>query len=456
MALIWTFFIFSIISNITKLVNASFENNFNLKQITTTLWSINPKISKISFSIDKIISDLKNWKYPFIQKNWDFQLILNYITKNDLPPIQKLQPYKNFYNFLQKLTNFKQDIFNLLKPWNQYIIVLENIWEVRPNWGFFGSYWILKIFKTWIDIKIYDSYYPTYIKKVKLPIKEKYLQKFAKRKTINFVSPNIRWFTNIDWKNIIDLYQLTFSWEKINWVIFIKSSLFENLDVNLAKKIYEWQFINAAIDLIRWKNLPFKKEIYLRQINNFLQQNKFTILKQILKNRKQITENWDIYVYFPNISKEFENFLEKNNLIFTRKPNCFYFFDHNFWYNKTDRFLHKKIFILNWNKILFETSKNYLCLTKSNLIKLKQDIWNIKIKINYFLSVPEEYFDFIKNLEKKYKINLTQREKNILSLSPYVKNNWIIYRPEEIEREKVNIYNYYISWNNQGVMVDIN
>lgn len=42
------------------------------------------------------------------------------------------------------------------------------------------------------------------------------------------------------------------------------------------------------------------------------------------------------------------------------------------------------------------------------------------MEISYELKVPEQYITFIKNLEKKYAIQITDREKGILAIQPSV------------------------------------
>jgi len=453
---IYLFFCF--IYWINQIIFAKTNNIKNIQDIIlkfriATL-STDSKLSNFLWAISNITTQLQNHKRPFTEKNWNFRILLNYLSSHPIPNLWQLNEYKDFLNFSKKFLEIEKqvwykDIFKLLKPWKTYLVILENIGEIRPNWWFFGSYWVIKIFNTGVEIKIFDAYYPVYIKKVYIPIKEKFLQKLISWNKINFISPNIRWFSNLDGKNIKTLYEKTFSWEKINWVIFIKSSLFEKLNKNFKNQIYEWQFINASIDLIRWKKLPFKKEIYLKQINHFIQKNKFKILKQIIKNRKQIIKNWQIYLYLPTISKILEKFLENNHLIFKKDPNCFYFFDFNFGYNKIDRFLEKDIFIISGEDILFHLkNKNKFCLTWKNYNK------NIKIKIIYTLNIPETYTNFIKNLEKKYRIKLTKREKIILWLIPYVHNKWIIYRPESFNQSPT-IYDYFLTKNHTAKIIKI-
>ena len=429
-------------------------NIYNKKVTLNNLWIItyywDKNLSKFILTLDNLL----NPNIKFDKKKENILFILNYIKTHNLPNLNQFKNYQNFYNFTKKFitTYGVNQTYKLIKPTKTYLIILENIWEVRPNWWFFGSFWVLNITNSWFDIKILDSYYPVYVNRINLPISWNYIKTLLWKNYINFISPNIFWFTNTDWKNIAKLYEKTFN-KKVNGVIFVKSSLFEKYFPKLKNKIYEWQFINASIDLIRWKKEPFKKEIYLKQINNFLKENRKEIISDILKNRNQLIKNWYIQIWIPTLEKNYKikNLLEKNNLILEKKDNCFYFFDYNFWYNKIDRFLQKEIYISkNW-KILFEVhNNNKLCLSKKEIDKIK---WG-NIKINYFLNIPQSYINFIKKLEKKYKIKLTPREKHILWLTPKVKNKWIIWLPKSLWWNFI-IYNYKIKKNRSGTNLSI-
>ena len=429
-------------------------NIYNKKVTLNNLWIItyywDKNLSKFILTLDNLL----NPNIKFDKKKGNILFILNYIKTHNLPNLNQFKNYQNFYNFTKKfiITYGVNPTYKLIEPPKTYLIILENIWEVRPNWWFFGSFWVLNITNSWFDIKILDSYYPVYVNRINLPISWNYIKTLLWKNYINFISPNIFWFTNTDWKNIAKLYEKTFN-KKVNGVIFVKSSLFEKYFPKLKNKIYEWQFINASIDLIRWKKEPFKKEIYLKQINNFLKENRKEIISDILKNRNQLIKNWYIQIWIPTLEKnsKIKNLLEKNNLILEKKDNCFYFFDYNFWYNKIDRFLQKEIYISkNW-KILFEVhNNNKLCLSKKEIDKIK---WG-NIKINYFLNIPQSYINFIKKLEKKYKIKLTPREKHILWLTPKVKNKWIIWLPKSLWWNFI-IYNYKIKKNRSGTNLSI-
>jgi len=71
------------------------------------------------------------------------------------------------------------------------------------------------------------------------------------QQTINIVSPNLYGQTNIDAGNIKILYEQLFPSQPLDGVILVDTDLLTSLLPSLKPKLVEWQFINAAIDLIR-------------------------------------------------------------------------------------------------------------------------------------------------------------------------------------------------------------
>ena len=68
--------------------------------------------------------------------------------------------------------------------------------------------------------------------------------------------------------------------------------------------------------------------------------------------------------------------------------------------------------------------------------------------IKYTLDVPQEYYDYIKSLEEKYELTLTDRELGILALQPTkkyleheIQKRWesksILYFPSHIQIQNI-------------------
>jgi len=254
---------------------------------------------------------------------------------------------------------------------------------------------------------------------------------FLPDRKIGFIAGNKFGFSDIDGKNLKDLYELMFNKtyemrkvqqtmqpdlynkllnKDIKGVIFIRSDLFENLFTNFKNKVQERQFLNASIDLIRKEVRGNKKELYIKEIKQYFDNQKSNIIKNIINRFDEIANKQYITMYLSNVSTGFNAILTKNNLTNIFDPNYIYFWDTNVSYNKIDGFVTKHIQIQNEQGMIEKDSK-------SDIIDIR-DLKNGKytININYTFSIPEYYPKLIQSFEKKYEIQITDREMAILGL----------------------------------------
>jgi len=105
--------------------------------------------------------------------------------------------------------------------------------------------------------------------------------------------------------------------------------------------------------------------------------------------------------------------LTKHNLTNIFDPNNIYFWDTNYSYNKIDSFVTKHIQITDQQGMIQKENKNNDIMNVSDLKNGKYTI-----TISYTFSIPEIYPNFIQELEKKYQIQINDREKAILGLKP--------------------------------------
>ncbi len=462
-----TFFslaLFSIYSNITNILFAKnkvdiFEHK--LTDIAMYFKRYDKSVSDFILQIDKVAKDYFKWKNIFITQSWTLDQIFDYIKnkKNYLTKIW-FENYKPILDFVVKALNYKNDIYNLLgKNWEKnYIVILQNTAEKRPNWWFFGSFWFITI-QSWFikNIEIIDSYYPNWIApNIKLQAPKR-SWKFIPDKLIWFISANKFWFTNIDGRNIKNLYnhifnnpkiynkkkevikpnlfEHTFN-KKVNWIIFIRSDILSKIIPWLQQKLREREFINANTDLLKtkeyneekwltwtqlskYKKFSNKKQKYIQEVNDFLHKKQDTIFKNLVKDFKLITSQKYFNIYLDtkttNISQSgLIKFLENYNLSTNYSSWYFYFRDSNNSYNKVDTFVNKKI-------LLYDSKWNLLATWINDMIdiqKLNLKPWKYTIKIKYFLDIPQYYKNFMHWLEKKYWIKMTERELGILWLQP--------------------------------------
>ncbi|HBB03392.1 TPA: hypothetical protein DCZ39_00590 [Patescibacteria group bacterium] len=124
----------------------------------------------------------------------------------------------------------------------------------------------------------------------------------------------------------------------------------------------------------------------------------------------EIANKQYITMYLSNVSTGFNEILDKHNLTNIFDPNYIYFWDTNVSYNKIDGFITKHIQINDEQSIVVKDSK-------SDIIDIR-DLKNGKYTINiyYKFSIPEYYPTLIKEFEKKYEIQIKDREMAILGL----------------------------------------
>lgn len=206
-----------------------------------------------------------------------------------------------------------------------------------------------------------------------------------------------------------DLYTKVLN-QNIKGVIFIRSDLLEDFFSTFKQKAREREFLNASIDLIRKETRGNKKELYIKEIKEYFNNQKGNILKNVINRFNEIANRQYITMYFSNVSSGFNDILIRHNLTNIFDPNYAYFRDTNVSYNKIDGFVTKHIQIMDDHDMMVKDSKEDII----DISDLKDG--NYTIDIYYKFSIPEFYPEFIKSLEKKYDIQITDREMAILGL----------------------------------------
>lgn len=449
--LIFSFSFFCMINRIGSVlwsVNQLSILKDNLKDMAILVFPTDKKMSQSLLSLRSIIQSHEQWKNIFQSNEADMYYLIKYFQSklNDIESLESviqkftgkeynlwLTKYRPFLETFWQTLFYKDDLFSLLwKTWPQkYMIVLQNTWEKRPNWWFFGSFALLTLNWTKFDVEVIDSYKLIYLNpnaKVQTP---SWATDIVPDSDFGFISSNKFWFTDLDWENLKEIYEKVYPSDKIRWVIFVKSDYFEQIIPWFAEKLYEWQFVNASVDLIRWDKSINKKEFYLKEVNSYLQSQKNQILKNMLEKFYLLWQDNNINAYFTDISTDFQQFLYNKWYVNIYDEKKIYFWDKNIWYNKIDRFVTKTIFVEDeeWNLILDEY---WDILEVDKLIP-----WKYNIKVVYDLNIPNSYIDLMNNLSEKYDIQLTDREDVILWLRIFWDNEWMIYLPPNFKVSKV-------------------
>lgn len=410
--------IFALYHNVTQIVFSKQKHDIfakNLQEIALYSSIIDRDLAKFVLTLDVVSQSYLSWENVFRTHAWEIEYILAYILKNKHRLSEYgFEKYNSLIDFISSFYPYRKEIYNLF--WSQkkvnYLVILQNDSERRPNGGFFGSFALVTMENGFISyLKVIDSYWPNYIAPNAYILAPSWSSSFLQDPKIWFISANKFWFTSLDGKNIKDLYEKIYP-EDIKGVIFLRSSFFESLIPWFNEKLWEWQFVNASIDIIRWKQLPNKKEIYIKEINEFFDKNKLKIFQKFVNNFDQIkTQNY-INIYLSNVNSGIQNIIEKNHFKTSFKSGFLYSWDANNSFNKIDKFVTKNLQVKNssWS-IIIDTNKDII-----DFSLLKK--WLYRVRITYTLTLTENYKIFIKNLEKKYNISLWQREQYILGINP--------------------------------------
>lgn len=406
----------------------------DLNELALYASTYDPRAASVLLSMQRIIQWYENKN--FLQTyGWDIQNVLQYLSNNPEKFKQLgLQQYEPFIDFITKFSAQKDDIFSLL--WKEkvqtYIIALQNTAEKRPNWWFFGSFVKISLFDAKIvDMKFIDSYVPGILRPdITLQAPEWSKTFLGDDNTITFLASNKFWFTDIDGKNIKNLYDRTYS-DDIRGVVFVQSKLFADLLPWFQELLWEWQFKNASIDLIRWQALPNKKELYFNGVNEFMKTHQKDIAKAVIKNFQMVKDNRYIQAYVVRTSKELTSLLQQEQFqtVFTDKN--MYLWDYNSSYNKIDTFIKKTASIFDSNWVLVDES-SYDVIDISSLKP-----WAYTMRIQYILSIPDSYVSRIEGLAKQFDISLNSREKHILALYPERSTRGVVYAPENISIDSI-------------------
>jgi len=412
----------------------------NLEQIAFYTRTFDKELSQFFITLNEITQSYSKWENIFSTKEKEIDYCRKYIEKNK-EYLKKIgfANYDKLMNFLSDLRKYQKELFELLgknEAFN-YLIILQNTNEKRPNGGFFWSFAFIKVHEGRIkDLEIIDAYYPDFIAyrtRITAPART---APFLPDRKIGFIAGNKFGFSDIDGKNLKDLYELMFNktyemWkveqtmqpdlynkvlhQNIKGVLFIRSDLLENFFPSFKQKAQERQFLNASIDLIRKEVRGNKKELYIKEIKQYFDNQKWNIIKNVINRFDEIANRQYITMYFSNISTGLVDTFTRHNLTNIFDPNYIYFRDTNVSYNKIDGFVTKHIKITDEQGMLINETKNNDVI---DIRELKNGTYTIII--SYEFNIPESYINLIKNLEKKYEIQITDRELAILWLKSWM------------------------------------
>lgn len=411
----------------------------DLQQIAVYFLPIDKNVSHFLVNLDRIIQWYLAWENILTTKEEDIDKTRKYMQENK-SYLKKMgfSWYEKIIDLISDLRKYKSEFFDLMgknKPYN-YLVILQNTNEKRPNWWFFGSFAFITMDQWHIkNLEIVDSYYPDFIAYRTRIMAPEWTSAFLPDRKIGFIAGNKFGFTDIDGKNLKQLYEKMFNetyemrkvkqtmapdlynkllHKYIKWVIFIRSDTIEKIIPWFQQKIWERQFLNASVDLIRWEVRGNKKEEYIKEVKNFFAQHRTDIIRNVINNFDQLTKEQAINIWLSNVSTWLQQVIEDHNLINTFKSGYIYAWDTNTSFDKVDGFVSKYIQIKDKNDDIIKESR-------WDIVDIN-DVWTGKysMKISYELKVPQQYINFIYSLQDKYNVQITDREKGILAIQSSV------------------------------------
>jgi len=112
----------------------------NLNQLAFSFWPIDKNVSKFLLTIDDLMQSYMSGDNILQSKSQEIDELLTYIQDNK-DYLQKLgfANYEAVMDLMSDLQNHKTELFDLLgKDKSQnYLVILQNTNEKRPNGGFF-------------------------------------------------------------------------------------------------------------------------------------------------------------------------------------------------------------------------------------------------------------------------------------------------------------------------------
>jgi len=320
-----------------------------------------------------------------------------------------------------------------------YLILLQNSAEVRPNGGFYWSF-VRIVVASWAiqSATIHDSYEVPFTNSwVILTLPERTNQ-YLGHNEATFIAGNKFGFTDRDGRVISAIYNKTYN-TQLDGIIFISTDTITRLLPQIQPQLREWQFVNAAVDLIRWSNTGFKKDLYLTSIRSYLRSHAINLFVQWLVYGDILMQPWMVQLYLPQISPWLRDTIKQLHWITDLDSHHIYLWDINQWYNKISDFVSRTVRIQTWNQIIYET--------QWSIIPMSQISWgSYRLTVEYELSIPRRYYEYISRFEDKYQVHLTQRERHILGIEPLLQYQGVVFAGSGIVLQS-------IDWQGSGMVV---
>jgi hypothetical protein len=199
----------------------------DMSQLANYFLPVDRELSQKLLILDNIIQDYLNDENVLQTKSSEIEELRTYVVhRRDYLSQLGFKNYDAVMDFLAEAYQYREEIFLLLgkdQPFN-YLILLQNGNEKRPNGGFFGSFAFLTLEGGHIKhLEVIDSYLPDYLApttRINLP--QRFADAFGESRA-GFIAGNKFGFTDMDGRNIKTLYEqmfnLDFQPERVNQML---------------------------------------------------------------------------------------------------------------------------------------------------------------------------------------------------------------------------------------------
>ncbi len=415
--------------------------NDDLQLIANQAHAVDEWLSQFIRNLDTIISSYQNNNNIFVENPQVIDDARTYAVSNTRN-LSKwwFSHYESFFQLLTDLYPHKQEIYALLGKHDDrnYLAILQNAGEKRPNGWFFGSFAFANVRHGFIQqLGVVDSYLPDFLAPETSVEAPKWALPMLDEDTIRFIASNKFGFTDLDGATIKQLYEVIFNQtydkkkfqeseysdlektlvgKKIDGILFLNTEMFEQSSPQITPLLQKRQFINANIDLIRGEDRSHKKEIYLDEVNEYFSNNSISLIANMVRNFETIKDNRLLNIYLPNASPWLKQVIEKNQLTTLYNPDYFYIWDTNHAFNKIDRFVDKEVIIYRDGKVVTHE------FNKDIISHADLDKGAYTIHIYYHLNIDQSYHRYMKQLADQNQVTMTERELGILWLWPTYDN----------------------------------
>jgi hypothetical protein len=218
--LLLAFCFFALYAGVTKMLFSQSKFDIftkDLNQLATYFLPVDREVSQKLITLDGIVQEYLRGENVLQTKATEIEELRTYlVTHRDYLSQLGFRNYNAVMDFLAEAYQYREELFLLLgknQPFN-YLVLLQNGNEKRPNGGFFGSFAFITFSGGHIShLEVIDAYLPDYLAPTTRIALPKWFADTFGESQVGFIAGNKFGFTDMDGKNIKMLYERIFNLE---------------------------------------------------------------------------------------------------------------------------------------------------------------------------------------------------------------------------------------------------